>query len=305
MNARDRGRHPLRREGREGTDRVVAVTTATEEYLPCEYPGRTVTALIRIESVSKVFGRGDETIDALAAIDLDIGENEFVTIVGRSGCGKSTLLRIVAGLVPTSTGRVSISGSAVIRPRRDVSMVFQRPALLPWRNVIDNVLLPVEILGLDKREHRAAAHELLELVGLGGFERRRPHELSGGMQQRVALCRSLIYDPAVLLMDEPFAALDALTREELSLELQRIWTERRKTILFVTHSVQEAILLADRVVVMTPRPGRIAQMVDVDLPRPRSLGLSEQTETLNRVIAEVHDLLFLPDSAFEQAGERV
>ncbi len=225
-------------------------------------------------------------------IELEVGDNEFVTIVGRSGCGKSTLLRIVDGLIRPTHGRVTIRGREVDRPQRDVSLMFQRAALLPWRNVIDNVLLPVEVLRLPRKEHRARAEQLLALVGLEGFEGRRPHELSGGMQQRAALCRALIHDPAVLLMDEPFAALDALTREELALELQRIWSEHRKTILFVTHSIQESVLLADRIVVMTPRPGTVARIVSVGLPRPRSL--STVSDELSRASAEVHELLFAP-----------
>jgi NitT/TauT family transport system ATP-binding protein len=224
-----------------------------------------------------------------------VGEGELVTLVGRSGCGKSTLLRIVAGLVAPSSGRVTVAGREVRGPSRDVALAFQRPALLPWRNVLENVLLPVEVLGLDRRAYRKRAEELLGLVGLAGFEERRPHELSGGMQQRAALCRSLVYDPSVLLMDEPFAALDALTREELSLELQRIFAEHGKTIVFVTHSISEAVLLADRVVVMTPRPGRIAEIVPVAAPRPRSLGMSGQA-ALAEPAARVHDLLFAPEA---------
>ena len=220
-----------------------------------------------------------------------------MTLVGRSGCGKSTLLRILAGLIAPSSGSVTIAGRRVSGTRRDVSLVFQRSALMPWRNVIENVLLPVEILGLSKRKYRPVAADLLALVGLEGFERRRPYELSGGMHQRVALCRALIQDPEVLLMDEPFAALDALTREELSLELQRIWSERQKTIVFVTHSIQEAVLLADRVVAMSPRPGRIVRTIAVDLPRPRSLGSSGDTEELARASAEVHDVLFAREAA--------
>jgi NitT/TauT family transport system ATP-binding protein len=173
--------------------------------------------------------------------------------------------------------------------------MFQRSALLPWRSVLDNVMLPVEILGLDRKRHRKRAEELLTLTGLDGFEDRKPHELSGGMQQRVSLCRALVHDPAILLMDEPFAALDALTREELSLELQRIWSEHRKTIVFVTHSIQEATLLADRIVVMSPRPGRIARILEVDVPRPRSLAAN--TEELDRVSATLHELLFARELA--------
>ena len=227
-----------------------------------------------------------------------------MTLVGRSGCGKSTLLRIIAGLLQATSGRVRVAGEPVTGPRPDVGLVFQRPALLPWRSVLENVMLPVEILRLDRRVYRERARELLGTVGLEGFEHRRPHELSGGMQQRAALCRSLIHDPAVLLMDEPFAALDALTREELSLELQRIWSEHRKTIVFVTHAIHEAVLLGDRVVVMTPRPGRIARVIDVDVPRPRSLGASGMTEELVHVSAEVHELLFAPDPVRAEASSR-
>jgi NitT/TauT family transport system ATP-binding protein len=199
----------------------------------------------------------------------------------------------VAGLLPRSAGGISIAGEPVTGPRRDVAIVFQRPALLPWRSVLDNVLLPVEVLKLDRREARPEAEQLLALVGLAGFESARPYELSGGMQQRVALCRSLISKPRVLLMDEPFAALDALTREDLSLELQRLWQERRKTIVFVTHSIDEAVILSDRVVVMTPRPGRVQRIVEVDVPRPRSLG----GEGFNRAADEVRELLFTREAA--------
>jgi NitT/TauT family transport system ATP-binding protein len=252
--------------------------------------------VIRIEHVSHYFAAGSaRPIHALRDIDLEIGGNELVTIVGRSGCGKSTLLRIIDGLIRPTQGRITIDGKPVDHPRRELSLMFQRSALLPWRNVIDNVLLPVEVLRLPRKKYRARAEELLALVGLVGFEGRRPYELSGGMQQRAALCRALIHDPDVLLMDEPFAALDALTREELALELQRIWSEHRKTIVFVTHSIQEAVLLADRVVVMTPRPGAVARVVSVDLPRPRSL--STVSDELSRASAEVHELLFAPDAA--------
>ncbi len=256
--------------------------------------------LIRVDAVSQVFGLRDDIVHALDEVSLEIGTNEFVTLVGRSGCGKSTLLRLIAGLITPSRGSITIAGTPVTGPRRDVAMVFQRPALLPWRNVIDNVLLPIEVMKLDKRTYRREAGDLLDLVGLTGFEKRQPHELSGGMQQRVALCRSLIYKPKVLLMDEPFAALDALTREELSLELQRIFADHRTTIVFVTHSITEAVLLADRVAVMTPRPGRIAEIVNVDLARPRTLGEGEQSAERSRATAHLHELLFAPASAFER-----
>ena len=253
--------------------------------------------LIEVDRVSQVFRTGKARLHALDEIVLDIRENEFITLVGRSGCGKSTLLRIIAGLLVATAGEVRVQGRRVAAPRPDVSLMFQRSALLPWRNVIDNVMLPVEILKLDRKQFRRRAEELLTLVGLEGFEDRRPYELSGGMQQRVALCRALVHDPALLLMDEPFAALDALTREELSLELQRLWSENRKTIVFVTHSIQEATLLADRIVVMTPRPGRIARILEVGAPRPRSLGVSRHSEELDRVSAELHELLFARELA--------
>ena len=203
-------------------------------------------------------------------MSLAIERNEFVSIVGPSGCGKSTLLRLIAGLIGASSGRVTIDGAAVDGPRRDIGVVFQAPTLLPWANVLDNVLFPLKILHRLAPDSPAKARELLRLVGLSDFERKMPSELSGGMQQRTSICRALITDPDILLMDEPFGALDALTREEMSLELLRIWQEQPKTIFFVTHSVPEAVLLADRVCVMTARPGRITEIIDVPLSRPRS-----------------------------------
>ncbi len=230
--------------------------------------------MIRLDRVAKTYRtrRGDP-VEALAETSLTVEENEFVTLVGPSGCGKSTLLKLVAGLVPPTRGTIRVREQEVSAPFPDVGFVFQQPVLLPWRSVLDNVLFSVEMLGLDPRQYRKPARDLLELTGLAGFETKYPHELSGGMQQRVAICRALLPDPGLLLMDEPFGALDAMTREEMSLELLRIWEERRKTILFVTHSIPEAILLADRVVVMSPRPGRIARVIAVDLPRPRTMDL--------------------------------
>jgi NitT/TauT family transport system ATP-binding protein len=263
-----------------------------------------VTA-IELKGISHTFGRGRGELHALDDIDLTVAENEFVTLVGRSGCGKSTLLRIIAGLVRASEGETRVNGTPVKRPRPDVSLMFQRAALLPWRTVMANVMLPVEILKLDRKTYRARAEQLLALVGLEGFEGRRPDELSGGMQQRVSLCRALVSDPSILLMDEPFAALDALTREELSLELQRIWSEHRKTIVFVTHSIQEATLLADRIVVMSPRPGRITSVLEVRASRPRSLGVTPQAEELDRVSAQLHELLFVKTHAAEPVAQRV
>jgi NitT/TauT family transport system ATP-binding protein len=238
--------------------------------------------MIEVANVSRVFEGKAGRVAALDGVDFEVREHEVVAVIGRSGCGKSTLLRIIAGLLAPTGGRVLVAGEPVTRPRRDVSFMFQRPALLPWRSVLDNVLLPLEVRGLDRSRHYA--HELLELVGLAGFAARLPHELSGGMQQRVALCRSLIQNPAVLLMDEPFSALDALTRTELTVELQQIWRERPLTVVFVTHSIEEAVVLADRVVVLTPRPGRLRKLVAVDIPRPRSARAAG--------VASVRDVLY-------------
>jgi len=217
-------------------------------------------------------------VTALDEIDFSVREGEFVVVVGPSGCGKSTLLRILAGLLPQSDGEAFLDGTPITGPRRDIGVVFQSPVLFPWRTVLGNALLPVDVQRLGRATSRPAALDLLKLVGLEGFEDRFPWQLSGGMQQRVALVRALIHDPALLLMDEPFGALDAMTREQMNQELQRIWLERRKTVLFITHSISEAVYLADRVLVMTPRPGRIADELIIDLPRPRGLEVMNTPE---------------------------
>jgi NitT/TauT family transport system ATP-binding protein len=204
-------------------------------------------------------------------MDFAIADGEFVSVLGPSGCGKSTMLMIVAGLRDRQAGSVRVFGSEVEEPLADAGVVFQSDVLLDWRSNIDNVLLQVEFRGRDKAAYRQEAKDLLAQVGLAGFEDRRPYELSGGMRQRVAICRALIHDPRILLMDEPFGALDALTREQMILDLQHIWLNRRKSVLFITHSIPEAVLLSDRVIVMTPRPGRIDSIIDIDLPRPRTL----------------------------------
>lgn len=246
--------------------------------------------MISLRQVTKVFDGGTGAVQSLAGVDLEVGAHEFVAVIGRSGCGKSTLLRLIAGLLAPTGGRIAVAGEPVTKPRRDVSFMFQRPALLPWRSVLSNVLLPVEIFGLDRREGRGRARLLLDLVGLGGFEERLPHELSGGMQQRVSLCRSLIQSPEVMLMDEPFSALDAMTRTELSEELQRVQMELPRTVVFVTHSIEEAVVLADRIVVLSPRPGRVHRVVDVAAPRPRALGradLDQVSRDLRVLLSEV------------------
>lgn len=231
-------------------------------------------SLIRLEAVTKEYlVRSGGTVTALSDVSLDIKENEFVTLVGPSGCGKSTVLKIIGGIIPISRGRVLFQERPVEKPSREIGMVFQRPILLPWRSVLDNVLFPIEMLGWNVEDYREPAQALLKLVGLEGFERALPQELSGGMQQRVSICRALIYDPKLMLMDEPFGALDAMTREELSIELLRIWNERKKTVVFVTHSIMEAVFLADRVVVMTPRPGRVVLDLPIRLPRPRTIDM--------------------------------
>jgi NitT/TauT family transport system ATP-binding protein len=235
--------------------------------------------VIVLERVAKTFmSRGGEAVAALADVSLQARRNEFVCLVGPSGCGKSTLLRLVAGLVAPTAGAVSIVGTAVTEPRADTGIVFQAPTLLPWATVLDNVLFPLDMMGRLDAAGRNRARDLLALVGLAGFEGKYPRELSGGMQQRAGICRALVHDPAILLMDEPFGALDALTREELTMELMRIWREQPKTILFVTHSIPEAVLLADRVVVLSARPGRVTEIVDVRLPRPRDFDMEARHE---------------------------
>ena len=231
-------------------------------------------SLIAVANLEKTYlTRAGSRIRALADVTLDVADGEFVTIVGPSGCGKTTLLRILGGLLSASSGTVELLGRRVAGPSRSVGMVFQDPVLLPWRTVLENVMLPVAVLRLDRQTYRQRALELLGLVGLAGFEDKYPHELSGGMRQRVSLARALVHDPALLLMDEPFGALDAMTREAMNLELQRIWRESGKTVAFITHSIPEAVFLGDRVVVMSPRPGRIVDVVPVDLERPRDLDM--------------------------------
>ena len=248
--------------------------------------------MIVLDRVSKSFvTRAGERVPALADVSLEIKPHEFVCLVGPSGCGKSTLLRLVAGLLAPSAGTVSIGGAAVTEPRADTGIVFQAPTLLPWATVLDNVLFPVDMMGKLDDAARQRARALLDLVGLAGFEGKYPRELSGGMQQRAGICRALVHDPDILLMDEPFGALDALTREELTIEVLRIWREQPKTILFVTHSIPEAVLLADRVVVMSARPGRISEIIEVALPRPRDFDMEARHE-FQSATHRVRELIF-------------
>ena len=227
--------------------------------------------MVRLEGVGKTYDTEAGPVQACTGVDLEIRESEFVAVVGPSGCGKTTIMKMVAGLQPYSAGTITVGGRRVDRPLTDVGIVFQESILLDWRDVLANVMLQVDIRGLERAKYEPVARRLIEDTGLSGFESRKPYELSGGMRQRVSICRALVHDPPLLLMDEPFGALDALTREQISMDIQRVWMERRKTALHITHSIPEAVLLADRVVVMSPRPGRIVEILDIDLPRPRRL----------------------------------
>jgi NitT/TauT family transport system ATP-binding protein len=232
------------------------------------------------------------TVTALSEIDLEVRRTEFVSIIGPSGCGKSTILRLISGLLKPTSGTVSVFGLPVTEPRDDIALVFQRPTLLPWLNVLDNATFPEKHkTGRVSKETSAGALEILEMVGLQDFLRKRPSELSGGMQQRVAIARALLQDPDILLMDEPFSALDALTRDELSVELLDILVRRPKTVVFVTHSIQEALLLSDRIVVMSPRPGKVTENIIVPLPRPRGLN-SMLDPVFSEMASEIRSKVF-------------
>ena len=224
---------------------------------------------VEIKGVSKVFRRAQMQTQAIDRVDLSVKPSEFVAVVGPSGCGKSTLLKIIAGLLEPSEGRVEIAGRTISGPHTDLGIVFQSPVLLDWRNVLDNVLVQIDLRGGDVAAYHERARALLAKVGLGGFENRMPRELSGGMRQRAAIVRALIHQPPLLMMDEPFGALDALTREQMRIDLEKLWLERGQTTFFITHGISEAVALADRVIVMTPRPGRIERIIGIDLPRPR------------------------------------
>ena len=236
-------------------------------------------AAVKISNVSKTYEtRGKDDVHALDRVDIDIAPGSFVAVVGPSGCGKSTLLSLMAGLVPLSTGEILIDGQAIRKPHPKVGVVFQTDLMLYWRTVLDNVLLPIEIKHQNRARAKETAKALLDQVGLKGFENKMPSELSGGMRQRVAICRALIQEPGLLLMDEPFGALDALTRHHMQELLTGIWENHRLTVLFITHDVEEAVYLADRVAVMTNRPGRIKTIVPVNLPRPRRYDMVASTE---------------------------
>jgi len=246
--------------------------------------------VVETRALSKIFWVGEEEVVALDRIDLTVGKGEFVSFVGPSGCGKSTLLNLVAGLFPASSGEVLLLGDPVVEPSRRVGFMFQTPVLLPWRTVESNVLLPAEVFGMDLGEKRRRARAVIEAVGLGEFANAYPNQLSGGMQQRVALARVLTYEPEFLLMDEPFGALDEFTREAMNLELLRIVQSAGITVLFVTHNIGEAVFMSDRVVVMTPRPGKVSGIVDVSLPQPREIRMMHDPVFADLVF-EVREIL--------------
>jgi NitT/TauT family transport system ATP-binding protein len=247
-------------------------------------------SVVSIKGLSKVFGKGGVT--ALQDIDLEIERGEFVSLIGPSGCGKSTLLRIVGDIVEPTEGDITVNGKSARRARldRDYGIVFQAPVLYDWRTVAKNIALPLEMLGWDRARRAQRVREMLELVELTGFERHHPWQLSGGMQQRVSIARALSFSPALLLMDEPFGALDEMTRERLNMELLHIWAGTGSTVIFVTHSISEAVFLSTRVVVMSPRPGRVASVVSVDLPQPRTAATREEPRFFE-LVTEVRESL--------------
>ena len=270
-------------------------------------PGAAKGVSVDIDGVMRIFSaKGRHDLRALGPIDMSVEPGEFVSLVGPSGCGKSTLLSIVAGLVRPTAGEVRIDGTPVVAAFDRLGMVFQKDLLLPWKSALDNVLVQVEVRGLRRRDYEERARELLDLVGLGSFEEHMPAELSGGMRQRVGICRALLHDPPLLLLDEAFTALDAITRDQLAVDFQRLCADGT-TVLFGTHDVGEAVLLGDRVVVMSPRPGRVADVLSVDLARPRRLAVreSERFATYTRHVREVFEsegVLSSSDPMAEPAG---
>jgi NitT/TauT family transport system ATP-binding protein len=264
-------------------DEAVQLVSATELAGPAD-------VFIEVRGVSKTFkARDGKPTLAVDNVDLNIGAGEFVSLLGPSGCGKSTLVSMISGLAQPTAGEVRIAGKPITEPYTDIGIVFQQDLLADWRTVLGNVLLQFEMRGQNPKPHVERARKLLASVGLGDFESKYPWELSGGMRQRVAICRALIHDPQLLLMDEPFGALDALTREQLQVDLQRIVQTTRKTVVFVTHSISEAVFLADRVVVMTPRPGSIREVLKIDLQRPRGLDVRD-TEAFTANVQHINHL---------------
>ncbi|MBW1997636.1 MAG: ABC transporter ATP-binding protein [Deltaproteobacteria bacterium] len=250
-----------------------------------------MTDAIVVKGCTLIYPMKDGSIHALEEVSFSSREGEFLSIVGPSGCGKSTLIKIIAGLLPLTKGEVRVEGNLVRGPHPNVGIVFQSPVLLAWRKVIDNIMLQVEVRkGFDREEYLGKAMDLIKMAGLEGFENRYPWELSGGMQQRVSFCRALIHDPPLLLMDEPFGALDAMTRDEMNVWLQKIWMEKTKTVLFVTHDIAEAVFLSDRILIMSPRPGTVKKILEIDLPRPRNMDLREGVE-FNQYVAKARRIM--------------
>jgi len=261
-------------------------------------------AMIEAVSVGKTYvAPKGRSVEALTGISLAIKEGEFLSIVGPSGCGKSTFLSLVAGLVPLSAGHITVAGKRVTAPSIDVGIVFQSALLLDWRTVLENIMVPVEVMGLPRAEYHKRALELIDMTGLTNFADHYPWQLSGGMQRRVAICRALVSNPPILLLDEPFGALDAMTRDYMNIELMRIWQANRKTVILITHSIAEAVLLSDRVAVMSPVPGRILEVIDIGIPRPRALEVTatpEFGEIANRIRKYFSAEMFMPAGAKPQ-----
>jgi NitT/TauT family transport system ATP-binding protein len=265
-----------------GIEENHSMRSAVASSAPARAPGRARddgAATVSIAALKKTFG----DLEAIRHLSFDVGDGEFLSVLGPSGCGKSTLLMMVAGLIDPTAGEIRIQGAKVTGPRREIGVVFQSPVLLPWRTVLQNVLFPIELLKLPRPHYRRRAMELLRMAKIDEFAGVLPRQLSGGMRQRVAICRALVHDPNILLMDEPFSALDAITRDEMAVELQRIWQVNRKTVIFVTHSIREAAFLSDRVVVMGRRPATIIDELAIELPRPRPIAVTED-ETFNRLV---------------------
>lgn len=263
---------------------------AVRQTVPRSMPSQSLgTALISVRSVTKAFDTGVSWLPAVDNLSVEVGRGEFVSLVGPSGCGKTTLLMMIGGLVQPTTGEILIGEALVTGPYTDLGIVFQRPELLEWRSSLQNVLLQIQIRRWKVEDYEPTARRMLEEAGLREFIHKYPHELSGGMQQRVALCRALVHDPEILLLDEPFGALDALTRDQMNADLQRIWLEKRKTAILVTHSIDEAVWLSDRVLVMSQRPAKILEDIKIDLPRPRKLDLKTQ-ENFNAYTGHVRSL---------------
>ncbi|MFB9135840.1 ABC transporter ATP-binding protein [Vibrio olivae] len=249
---------------------------------------------VSFSQVGHTYHSEKQSVKVLDNVNFDVSKHEFVAIVGPSGCGKSTLLRVLSGLIEPSEGQVRVFGHPVSGPREDIGIVFQKPTLLPWKNVLDNVLFPLKHkFGHVSDKDRKHAQSLLEKVGLADFTTSMPNELSGGMQQRVGIARALLLNPDILIMDEPFSALDALTREEMGFELQRIWMEKPKTVLFITHSISEAVLLADKVLVMGPRPSTVLEEIQINLPRPRTIN-TLQEKTFSDYTTKIREYFYRP-----------